>query len=780
MIKTQGAKQSLAEIAAAPAKSAAKQIAAFTVGLLFSRGIVFAQYAPFGIAAAAAAPYDVLLSVVLGGTAGYLLPSNAVLPVHYIAALLAAAAIRWTLSGLAKLRMHPGFAPATAFLPTLVTGLSIVAVNGSGVITASMYISEALLSGGAAYFFFRTVSAVSSGRRAGEWSTQEIACASLTAAIFILSISGLEIAGISIARVIAVIMILFAARYGGVSGGSVAGVTAGVVFSLESAGVSYLSGAYALGGLMAGLFSPAGRFASAAAFVLSNGIASLQVGNSTAVMNGLYEVMAATVIYMLVPVKAGGPLIGIFSRGADDSRRAEGLRRSVIMKLDYAAKALGNVSQSVDEVSKKLSTACAPDISGVYHKSADEVCCNCGLKTYCWTRNFNDSMNVFNDLTEKLRKKGKIGREDFSPHFATHCGRINPMVEAVNKNYGEFAIKDAAENRARQIRGVVAGQFETTSRMLEDMAGELELYEKFDFTAAQKVEEVLRLAGAIPIDVSCRADRFGRISVEAVMNQGECAHLSKSEITKEISRVCGRSFQVPCISRAGGECRIQMNEMPAYRVKTGCAQHICGNGNLCGDCWKSFPDGNGRQIVIISDGMGTGGRAAVDGAMACGIMSRLIEAGIGFDAAVKIVNSALIVKCGDESLSTMDIAALDLFNGSAEFMKAGAPESILRKEGKASVIDMPSLPIGILNDAGLAKSSDSLSDGDMLIMLSDGALSSGIDWVIEEIENFNGNIPQELAETIVSQAIALRSDGHDDDITVVVTMLCKYGKSDDI
>ena len=65
-------------------------------------------------------------------------------------------------------------------------------------------------------------------------------------------------------------------------------------------------------------------------------------------------------------------------------------------------------------------------------------------------------------------------------------------------------------------------------------------------------------------------------------------------------------------------------------------------------------------------------------------------------------------------------------------------------------------------------------------MLSDGALSSGIDWVIEETENYKGNIPQELAETIVSQAIALRSDGHDDDITAVVTMLCKYGKNDDI
>lgn len=773
MIKAKSRRTRISEIAVVPARAVAKQAVAFTIGLLCSRGIVFGQYAPFGVAAVAAMPYSVLWSVILGSTAGYLLPSAAVVPVHYIAALLAAAAIRWTLNDLVKLRMHPGFAPAAAFLPVLVTSLSIAAVSGSTAATTSMYVAEAFMAGAAAYFFFRTVTVCSSGRTVGEWNTQEISCAAFSVGILILAFSGLEIGGVSAARVLSVIIILFAARYGGVGGGSVAGIAAGIVFSLSSAGLSYLSGAYALGGLMAGLFSPAGRFASAAVFILSNGIASLQVGNQQSVINGLYEVMAATVIYMFIPAKAGSSLVGMFSRGGDDNRRAEGLRRSVIMKLDYAAKALGGVSESVAEVSDKLSSSCAPDISGVYHKAADEVCHNCGLKSYCWNRNFNESMNVFNDLTEKLRGKGRISRDDFSAYFSSHCSRLNQMTEAVNRNYSEFTIKDAAENRAQQIRNVVSGQFVTTSRMLEDMAGELELYEKFDFTAAQRVEEVLRLAGVRPIDVSCRTDHFGRMSVEAVASSGECVHLNKAELTREISRVCERKFQPPCVSAAGGECRIQMNELPVYRIKTGCAQHICGNGNLCGDSWKSFPDGNGRQIVIISDGMGTGGRAAVDGAMACGIMSRLIQAGIGFDAALKIVNSALIVKSGDESLATMDIAALDLFSGNTEFMKAGAPVGILRKSGKAETVDMPSLPIGILNDARFAKSSDSLSGGDLLIMLSDGALSSGTEWIFEEAENWNGSIPQELAETIVAQAIARRSDGHDDDITAVVMMLCE-------
>ncbi len=36
----------------------------------------------------------------------------------------------------------------------------------------------------------------------------------------------------------------------------------------------------------------------------------------------------------------------------------------------------------------------------------------------------------------------------------------------------------------------------------------------------------------------------------------------------------------------------------------------------------------GRFVAIISDGMGTGGRAAVDGAMASNIMGNLVKAGL--------------------------------------------------------------------------------------------------------------------------------------------------------
>jgi stage II sporulation protein E len=759
------------EAAAAPTKAAAKQLVAFAVTLLCARGIVFGQYAPFAVAAIAAAPYSVLFSAALGGAVGYLLPSAASVPVHYLAALLAAAAIRWTLNDLVKLRMHPIFAPATAFLPLLTTSVAIVAVNGSALSTTVMYLAESLMAGCTAYFFRRTVSAVGSGRSAAEWSQQEVACGAFSAGVLLLAFAGLTLGSVSVGRVLAVIAVLLAARYGGVAGGSVAGVAVGLAFSLSTSGLSYLSGAYALGGLVAGLFSPVGRLASAAAFVLANGLASLQVGSRQEVVTGLYEVAAATVIYLLLPAKAGEFLAGIFTR-AEDTERTEGLRRSVVMKLDYAAKALEGVSDSVEEVSQRLEQTCAPDVNGVYNKAVEEVCRTCGLKGYCWERNYNETMDVFNNLTETLRAKGRIERGDFREQFRAHCGRLDQVADAVNRGYASLP----SWRRRRAVRSRCAAWWRISlppsGACWKTWLQEMEMCEQFDSAAAQKVTDVLRLAGIQPADVSCRTDRFGRMSVEAVAGPSECLRVSRSELTGQISRVCGRTFEPPCVSTAGGKCRIRLNERAKYKVKVGCAQHVCGNGKLCGDCWKSFPDGNGRQVAIVSDGMGTGGRAAVDGAMACGIMERLVKAGIGFDAALRIVNSALVAKSGDESLSTMDVTALDLYSGEAEFFKAGAPATILRKDGQAMVRDMSGLPIGILNDAKFTKSADTLSDGDLLVMVSDGALSSGSEWVCGEVEKWDGKLPQELAETIVSQAIVRRADGHDDDITALVLMLC--------
>lgn len=58
-------------------------------------------------------------------------------------------------------------------------------------------------------------------------------------------------------------------------------------------------------------------------------------------------------------------------------------------------------------------------------------------------------------------------------------------------------------------------------------------------------------------------------------------------------------------------------------------------------------------------------------------------------------------------------------------------------------------------------------------MVSDGALGAGTGWILEELEQFEGSGAQALADRISEEAARKRTDGHADDITVVVGVAAK-------
>ena len=296
----------------------------------------------------------------------------------------------------------------------------------------------------------------------------------MTGCIGILAFSNVMVGYVSVGRILAVLAVLYCAQYGGVGGGCISGAATGVVFSLSSASLSYIAGAYAFGGLTAGLFSPLGRIAVAAAFILSNGIIALQTGNTATVVTGAYEVMAATLIFMLVPKSATQGIARIFTPPADKPN-VDGMRRSVIMRLDFASKTLSDVSGCVDEVSKKLKQISVSDLTQAYQKAAASVCGRCGLKALCWQQEYSNTMNVFNDLTQALKSKRRIAPGDFPRHFQERCSRISELAEAVNRYYAGYLANAAADGRIGEVRGVVHDQFRGMSEMLEDMARELEL-----------------------------------------------------------------------------------------------------------------------------------------------------------------------------------------------------------------------------------------------------------------------------------------------------------------
>ena len=169
---------------------------------------------------------------------------------------------------------------------------------------------------------------------------------------------------------------------------------------------------------------------------------------------------------------------------------------------------------------------------------------------------------------------------------------------------------------------------------------------------------------------------------------------------------------------------------------------------------------------MLSDGMGTGTRAAIDSVMTANLTARLLRAGFSPENALKTVNCALLVKSADETLATLDILKIDLEGGRASFYKAGAGFSVIGKSDKTVIVEKSSMPLGILESTAFEKSEIDLNSGDTVIIMSDGANVIPHKEFKELIRSYKNEGMRVLSEAIVNEALTYSLSGKHDDITV--------------
>ncbi|MBR3289809.1 MAG: SpoIIE family protein phosphatase [Clostridia bacterium] len=735
------------------------------IGLLAAHATIYGDMAPFGVGAAASASGTGAVLVYLATMIGYLLPGGTPVALRYVAAVTAVGGLRWTLGGLRLLSDNRKFAPFLAFTATAATGVALYAVIGVTLHSLLLILCESLLAAGFAYVCEQTQGTALPLRDVSAGSLPDQVSIVVTVAVLLLSVSSVEIGGIAPGRILSILLILLCARAGREPGGSLAGVVIGVVTLLASPDRAYAGVAYAFGGLLAGLCSRYGKWAQAGVFFAASVLLSFGTGGIPMLI-GLYEVLAASTVFLVLPGRAERWLMRFFT-GAEEKPAVEGLRRSVVLRLNVASKAMKEVAGTVDEVSKKLAGISAPDLGSVYFGVSESVCTRCAMRLLCWERELSDTMDSLNHLSAPLRQRGRVTCDDVTGSLAKRCHRLDEIVHEINRGYGEHCLREGAFRRLSEIRSVVTDQFSGVAELLSEFSDDFADAEKVDVEAAEHVKEVCDSYHLPVREAVCTVGKGNRMRVE-ILASDAAVHIRQEEWLSKIGEVCGRTFDRPSVVRIGGEVRITLTERARYRVKAARAQLSCSHQRLCGDASEQLSDGVGHWLAVLSDGMGSGGRAAVDGAMAAGLTARLFSAGFGEDSVLRMVNSALMVKSGDESIATLDVMKIDLFSGRMTSLKAGAAPSLLCSHGRVSRMERSSLPMGILRDIGFEKQTDTLADGDVLLMLSDGALTGGIGWVEERLGAFDAGKEtlQSLAEDIACTAREQQTE-HQDDITVL-------------
>lgn len=211
---------------------------------------------------------------------------------------------------------------------------------------------------------------------------------------------------------------------------------------------------------------------------------------------------------------------------------------------------------------------------------------------------------------------------------------------------------------------------------------------------------------------------------------------------------------------------------PRYMVMSAMSRAVKENEKISGDNYSVEECSDGNVVLMIADGMGSGEHACKDSQSVIEFMEKFLDAGFQKEKAISMINAAIAAQSQCCNLTTLDLCMLDLHDGEAEFIKAGAASSFHKREGMVREITSDMLPLGSLVELSPMSHSLSLMDGDMIIMMSDGVSDCfederGNNRLCEVIARNHTINPREMSDYLLQYAINCQGGRIRDDMTIL-------------
>jgi stage II sporulation protein E len=724
---------------------------------LFAGLRAFGSFSPFAAAFFAAVPFDCAAFCLCGGALGLFsaLPWQAALA--HTLALVLIGGFRFVLERRFGALRKSVVLPVVAACAVLACGLGLLAFQGVTLSALLLLFGESAAAFVSCGLFLRVLRIPVGTLGLRDLAAPDSAVLGLCGCLLLLCASSYTVFGVSPARILTCFAVLVLAGIAGAPGGALSGLCAGLSLSVLPQ-LRFLLAVYAVPGLAAGVLSPLGPVAMALFFASSAALTALLQGMSAPALWCLLEIGLACAAYALTPAQKLGGLRDLLQRHGlvSDVRQ----HMAVSADLLRAAAQVGEISGVIREVGGRLDRVLNPELELIFARLQQSVCQGCPRKTACWHDRYAATaadILAIADLREEPPTQIPLLRQ---------CPRAGALQGQVEKSYADFVSGLAAREKIRELRGVVGDQFDTMADFLQEIASLVRAGRVADPARGRTLREALADAGQAVDALHYLTDADGRVSVEITMLE-DAFSLDFAVIRTLLERLTGRRFAPEEIALLELRTTVTFHELARLRVLFGKAQIALSSDAVCGDCVQTLTDPNGNRIALLSDGMGTGARAAVDAVLTVTLLEKLLKSGIRFPAALRLCNCALLVKSSDESIATADGLCVNVYTGRTSLYKAGAAVSFLRRGNQVTLLEAPSLPIGILRTVGFAKRELTLESGDIVLLVSDGVTAGDCGWLSDELLAWSTNNMDDLASHIASLA-RLRSDETTrDDITVV-------------
>ena len=732
-------------------------------GFCFSQLEALGDMSPFTVSFLSAIRFDYCFGVFIASSFGYFLSKPWQIALRYTLSSALMCIIRLFM---AKKMMHKDMSRAkyfSAFACCAVSGLIFTAFSDFNYISIFMVLCESFLSLCACVFFTRSFRTPVLKTGISSLNAKDSVSLVLSLCVFLMCMSGFSVEGLSPARIFSCIALMFLAFYKGSAAGSVAGVCIGAALCIDPS-FRYLFPCYALSGLISGIFSPLGQIVSALSFGVCYSTVSLFQGTGSEVLISLIEVAVATAAFMILPSSWIGILGDMLKKSGITADNP--MYRQVSENLCTAADNIYEVSSIVNKVSEKLDSIINPEVNRLFANVQQSVCVDCENKSKCWNKMFDSTARDILVLCGiEQHPKGRLPLEK-------RCPRQHLLLPEIKEISSDYANNMAVKMKIREMRKVLTDQFSSMGDFLKETADKISGSKIIDTAKSSALKSALQDAGIYTDALSYFTDGDGRVQIEISIIDRPF-ETDRKKLRHIIEFLSKRRFSEGDIIVSDIKTTIIFEEKYLYDVSFGFCQKPLQKNGLCGDSVSIVSGNHGTKTAIISDGMGTGTRAAIDSTMASSVLEKLISGGFSPSGAIRLVNSAMIMKSTDESIATVDTVSVNLYTAAADFYKAGAAISFIRSGNEIFIIKQESLPIGIIRNITPAHTRVTLQPGDIILLVSDGVTSEDCGWINDELLSWSTNSMEDLSAHIASLAKLRSNRDTRDDITALAIKISR-------
>lgn len=288
-------------------------------------------------------------------------------------------------------------------------------------------------------------------------------------------------------------------------------------------------------------------------------------------------------------------------------------------------------------------------------------------------------------------------------------------------------------------------------------------------------------------DISIKKQKSGRYVVDVYTDICDNLDGTSCEI-KRIGKILNKAFDDKFIIQ-NQECGLRENKTKCkftymlqdkYNIQIGVAKTTKADSPISGDSNLQTKLEDGKYLLALSDGMGSGPEARKSSKIAIKMLERLLEAGFDKDISIKLINSTLIANLEEDMYATLDVAILDLYKGNLEFIKNGACPTFIKRGKEIQILKSLELPTGIVENMDLVVYDYDLQPDDLIVMCTDGVIESNTEYISKELwikyllEDMQTTDAQKIADIILSEAIDNNYGKQKDDMTVIVAKIGRF------